>query len=1222
MKDTRTELTGQIALCTSQENGGREKLFKVISMISSGASSMVYEAYCGEQRGILKEFYPRSSATCLERDSGGQLKIISGHSVLAAETKLYLRPYELLAEYKKDSDELNTFIPVSEILYGKQDSRIPYIWNPESRVKPFDAVCREYRENIANDPHGKLTFLLKVIRQLCSCVSLMHKGGLLHRDIKPENFGIKQLGGELLDQHVTMFDVDTVCAADESGCDICSSAGYDAPELALRCPNTVYTDIYAIGAVLFHAVIVTDETLENGQRYSEELYPRLKNLTDNSAYMTACEDNSHPRFRRRITRILQKSLAAEPANRYPSCERMKRDIDSALKFLSFDEEMENLYAGEKIKRKKNSDLAFTYHLYEHPLYSDSGSISAGIIGFGAYGQKFLDKVLQMGQMYDRRLRVNIFAREASDKDIYLSDRPALTEFFSVDGADIEDSYGSIFFNCPINLDWDDPQKALRRVSSKLSECTYFFISLADTDFNRRVADAVEALVPSAHICYATVDESDDARAINVCEDLENSEIHKDIERMAFNAHMLWNRSLNVDLRTVYEDFMKPYHHDSCVAAVTAMKYRLYSIDIDMDKLSAEEAAEQFEKNVDDYDKKNLVMYEHRRWNTEKICSGWVCEKDIRHAMRNGCPKDEKNRRHICLLKSKNISIYHSIWEEPDLSKLDDLDRLSVIAHKELAEYADEIKEQSGELNKLLMDIREEIRTDKSAISAFNEWYCCIKEIWEGSKTAHKLYDSLRNAFYSALPENAEAVRMMADEFTERFDPVYRSQMRKNYKKEDRLIIDNIPFILTYSHNEHLVIPLCTGDISAHFENVSAAAIIAPERITYICRAENAADADDISAAIDYILSFTARKNMQAKLFLHVQTNAKKIPETAEKLSFGEFVNVTVSDKPYAFEGKFSLMKNSSSYCFEAADIFEKYPSFRFDRDKKRIENISGCGRFSFIGKKPHLTAEDTGLPVSRSEQPEFFEDNELIYKIYSSCPDGWRRLCRELRLLMSKNDVLGTLHINGRPHSDPLSFVLPAHCRDAVKRMISGLTEGGFIGENSRDRSLSIDSFRADIDDIYGNKAVLGRLFSMVYHIPYTYVKISGNSADIMLENLLCQGLHTDEQTEKLLFRLCEKGYISQPERSENGFSFTFGSAKIRTLLTDENAAEMAYIYHTARKNGCDDAAVLTDGSGCIITNGYKATLVYSGESRGYTGLASEVLTAAEYLDRTAAQVR
>lgn len=1216
MKDTRTELTGHITLCTSQENGSREKLFRIISKINSGASSMVYEAYCGEQRGILKEFYPRASASCFERDPDGQLRIISGQTKLAAEAKLYLEPYELLTKYKMDSDELNTFIPLSDIFYGKTDSRTLYIWSPESRVKPFDAICREYRENMGNNPHEKLEFLLKVIRQLCSCVSLMHKGGLLHRDIKPENFGIKQLGGELLDQHVTMFDVDTVCSASSDVGDVCSSEGYDAPELRIKRPNTVFTDIYAIGAVLFHAVIVTDETLEKHQRYSDEFYPHLKNLTDNSAYITACEDNSHPRFRRRITRILQKSLAAEPANRYPSCEKMKRDIDSALKFLSFDEEMENLYAGEKVKRKKNSDLSFIYHLYEHPLYSGSDNISAAIIGFGAYGQKFLDKILQMGQMCDRTLTVNVFAREESDKEIYLSDRPALTEFFSVDGADVEDSYGSIFFST-VSLDWNDPQRALRRVSSRLSECTYFFISLADTDFNRRVADAVEALVPSAHICYATVDESDDSRAINVCRDLENSAIHKDIERMAFNAHLLWNRSLNVERQTVYEDFMKPYHHDSCVAAVTAMKYRLYSIDIDMDKLSAEEAAEEFQEYVDDLDKKNLVMYEHRRWNTEKLCKGWVCEKDIRYAMRNGCPKDEKNRRHICLLKSKNISIYHSIWEEPDLTKLDDLDRLSVIAHNELLEYADEIKSQSGELNKLLMDIREEIRTDKSAINAFSEWYCCIKEIWEGSKTASKLYDSLKNAFYSALPENAESVRMAADEFTERFKPVYQSQMRKNYKKEDRLIIDNIPFILTYSHNEHLVIPLCTGDISAHFENVSAAAIIAPERITYICRAENAADAEDIFDAVSYILSFTDRKNMQARLFLHVQTDAENIPEISEKLSFGGAVNVTVSDKPYSFEGEFSLMKNSSSYFADTEDIFGKYPSFRFDRDKQRIENISGCGRFSFIGKKPHLTAEDTGLPVSRSEQPEFFEDNELIYEIYSSCPDGWRRLCRELRSLMSKNDVIGTLHISGSPRSAPMSFVLPAHCREAVKQLISVLSEGGFIGENSRDRSLSIDSFRADIDDIYGNKAVLGRLFSMVYHIPFTYVNISGNSADIMLENLICEGLQTDVQTEKLLFRLHEKGYISEPKKSENGFSFTFGSGKIRTLLTDENAAEIACVYHTARKSGCDDAAVLTDGSRCIITSGYKATLVYSGESCGYTGLASEILTAAEYLNRT-----
>lgn len=1218
MKDTRTKLTGQITLCTSQEANSREKLFTVKSMLSSGASSMVYEAYCEGQKGILKEFYPRSLASCFERAEDGQLKIISGHSRVDVEARLYLEPYELLAKHKMDSDDLNTFIPISETLYGKADSRTLYIWNPESRVKPFDVICREYREDPENCPHAKLTFLLNVIRELCSCVSLMHKSGLLHRDIKPENFGIKQRDGVLLDQYVTMFDVDTVTSADSGRGDICSSEGYDAPELKLKKPNTVFTDMYSIGAVLFHAVIVTDETLKSSQRYSEDFYPQLKRLTDNSAFITACEDNAHPRFRHRLTRILEKSLAPVPANRYPSCDRMTEDIDKALKFLSFDEKTESIYEKEKKQRKKNSDLSFLYHLYEHPLYSvcDNDEINAAIIGFGAYGQKFLDKVLQMGQMYERELTVNVFSRSTADRDVYLFHRPGLAEFFSIDGDDVEDSYGSIIFNKPIELDWDDPFKVLRRISSRLSKSNYFFISLADNDFNRRVADAIERLVPSAHICYASVNESDDKRAINVCRDMESSAIHKDIERMAFNNHLLWNRSLNIDRKTVYEDFLKPYNHDACIASVTSIKYRLYSIGIDMDTLTAEEAAAEFE-GINDYDKNNLIMYEHRRWNTEKLCDGWVCENDIRKAVRSGKPKDAENRRHICLLKSKNIRIYHSIWEEPDINKLDDLDRLSVTAHKELLEYAEEIKSRSSELNKLLMDIREEIRSDKAAIAAFSEWYCCIKEIWEGSKTAHKLYESLKSAFYCALPENAESVRLMADEFSKRFKPVYESRVRKNYKKEDRVIIDNIPFILTYSHNERLVIPLCTGDISAHFENVSAAAIIAPERITYLCNAHSISDVTDISDAMDYILSFVSRKNMQARLSLYVRADEKSIPEIREKLHFGEAVNVTVSESPYSFEGEFSLMKNSGSGCFENEGLFEKYPSFRFDRNNKRIENISGCERFSYIGKKPHLTAEDTGLPVSRSEQPEFFEDNELIYSIYSSCPDGWRTLCRELRSLTQKNDVLATLHKNGSPHSTPLSFMLPAHCRDAVKRMISDLSEGGFIGENSRERSLSIDSFRVDIDDIYGNKAAFCRLFSMVYQLPYVYVKISENSADIMLENLVCEGLQASPQTVELLLRLHENGYISLPEMSESGCSFAFGSRKIRTLLTDENAAEIAYIYHSARKNGCDDAAVLTDASRCIITNGYTATLVYSGESCGYTGLASEVLPASEYLKRT-----
>lgn len=107
---------------------------------------------------------------------------------------------------------------------------------------------------------------------------------------------------------------------------------------------------------------------------------------------------------------------------------------------------------EKLLDKQSENNALKnigFHLYDHPLYEAAGhnekDLNVLVIGFGSYGQKFLDLSLQFGQIVGKTLNVTVISEDASDKALYLDDRPELSEFFNTDSSSAKDqdeeSYG-------------------------------------------------------------------------------------------------------------------------------------------------------------------------------------------------------------------------------------------------------------------------------------------------------------------------------------------------------------------------------------------------------------------------------------------------------------------------------------------------------------------------------------------------------------------------------------------------------------------------------------------------------------------------------------------------------------------------------------------------------------------------------------------------------------
>ena len=1264
-------LRESILLC-EENNHANTKLFKIRKMINRGASAVCYEAYHQDSgRGILKEFYPYDvEGLSLNRDAEGQLFLEDEaqwtHERFREAEKKYLESYKMLLAVKQNGKEqdLDTFIPHFEIYRGcnkeGQATGSIYIWSPEPKVETFDKICDEIHKHPNKNPEQKLATVLTAIDSLTKCIKSLHFADILHRDIKPSNFGFVKRGNETLTQSISLFDVNSMCNVFEVK-DAMGNDGYWEPERSTHRANN-QTDIYSIGATLFHAIIVTKEVKDNKYLYKEEYYDSLQELVNSSKLIQASEWNSHPHLRKALTTILQRSLCAR-AYRYRNCEEMLKDIETALYYALPSEIAGKIKSGQKWvladaeakfdrNADKNSNLTIKYHLYEHPLYScvqtSATDLNVLVFGFGNYGQKFLDASLQVGQMRGRTLNVTVVSDSAIDKEVYLSDRPALGSFFNIDGGrDDKESYGNIDFE----------NRELNRINSKeiaavlksvmvdnydRKKPDYVFIALGDDKLNNSTAKACSGAVKSlglnSVISYVSEDsqfEADDENNIYpvlVNESIKNSAIHADIERMAFNSHLIWEDSLNVDYSRLRANFRKPYNHDSSVSNVLAVKYKLFDMGIDLSEVGFKEAAKKYQDEITKVSNREirneLIWIEHRRWVTEKLCLGWRTLEKL-ETCASGATKDERKKRHICILRSKPEQMLsteywsadnHSKWDsasKDELKNLDALERMSVKLHRMYVRKAKEVKKDN--LLSLVHEIRELIENDRKMFIPFQEWYLCIKDIWTGELDKVNIYQGLKNAFLDAtahLPKDRrKAICEQVKAFEAMFYPVLASVKYRDYKQEDVKLVDNLPFILTYN-DVYMVIPYTTDSTQA-FDNVASATVVNPERILYLYLAESPSDIEELKSAVPYTVSYMKKKQIKSGVeFVIGYTrgagigseedftkelkevgngkvravkmialpDVKKFPELLE-----EYLKQRADKKPV-----FAIEENGTNLysMLRLTSIYEVFASYRFSSKERKFVSTTGCDLFRYINKLPYITVSDMiSLEQSSGESssyPQFYKEYKELWKKYTDNRSTWKTLCEVLGDHCKNSDLIVSFKKkNSNDKEDDESvyqYYIPFACRKNVTDIFSVLKQNRVLEKSSDIIELTADSCQIIVKDKCGYKALYDRLFSNVYALMVpkainVYLDPKSHEVKVEFNNLQVQDVKLSSNKGAAQFALlkyfAEKGYIINLIKDGNDrVSFTYATAQIKELLTTAGKMLEIYIYHSVKELGKFDDVV------------------------------------------------
>jgi predicted Ser/Thr protein kinase len=192
---------------------------------------------------------------------------------------------------------------------GELDDGTPFIVMEYVEGVPLTEHCRE-RSAIVIER-------LRLFRSLCEAVQFAHRHAIIHRDIKPSNVLVKRDGSvRLLDFGIAKQLDGEDAAPNQTGL---MTPEYAAPEQLRGEPVGVYTDVYALGVVLYE-LLAGRRPFERVRLESDELTPP-SSVGASSASRAAWAD---------LDVLVATALEADPHRRYRSVEALNRDIDNFL----------------------------------------------------------------------------------------------------------------------------------------------------------------------------------------------------------------------------------------------------------------------------------------------------------------------------------------------------------------------------------------------------------------------------------------------------------------------------------------------------------------------------------------------------------------------------------------------------------------------------------------------------------------------------------------------------------------------------------------------------------------------------------------------------------------------------------------------------------------------------------------------------------------------------
>lgn len=470
---------------------------------------------------------------------------------------------------------------------------------------------------------------------------------------------------------------------------------------------------------------------------------------------------------------------------------------------------------------------------------------------------------------------------------------------------------------------------------------------------------------------------------------------------------------------------------------------------------------------------------------------------------------------------------------------------------------------------------------------------------------------------------------------------------RDWKQDDVAMIDNIPFVLTYSENAYMIVPYVIGDNTAVFGNVAAPTIVNPARVLYLYMIENKYDVIALKDTLPYVVEYMQKKKLKSKIeivLLYHRTIGSAVPSNLDEDIFTignkrilhpikHIVYDSIEDLPTAVseylahrsKGKslFAMEKNISrlSSMLQVSGVYNGFANYQFDSQNAKFYSLHGCDAFGYIKKTAYISVSDmVSFKLSSSEssnQPEFFLEYKDLWKKYAEKSGTWKALCDALSEHSVKYDVIATF--KKLPPREKLSiaeeyrYTLPFECCNNVMKVMDYLKSHGVLEVNSFVSGYTTNSCEIRIVDKCGYKKEYDRLFANVYALmAENAISINLNTRThditVLFNNLIVSGVQLagsrSIELQALLEYFNQEGYIINLTKNVEGqFNFTYATLQIKELLTTAGKILEVYTYHKAKETGRFDDIVssyelewedtpVKNEFDCILTKGFRTLFV------------------------------
>lgn len=705
---------------------------------------------------------------------------------------------------------------------------------------------------------------------------------------------------------------------------------------------------------------------------------------------------------------------------------------------------------------EKNEANIRYLLYKHPLYETVSQKCDQpwrivIAGFSQSAICFIRQALCLAVINAAGADFRILMTESQRKDAerFLAACPALGTFFKLNGspASIRHAYGRIDFIYGARL------SALLTNTLKERAADYIYLSAGTEQATLNLAVQCSGQSPEALIA-ADCQQKTDSR-LKGCPHLVIAPSSQDpdpecraylrqIEQIARNLHWIW-ADPNAPYAKTERDFMREDNHSSSTASACSVQYKLYCIfHADMRALSAGAAADLFSSKITDEETGVLNLdkiswAEHRRWCAEKILLGYQQWNDYKQAAElrtthietpqklHLCLRERLSDTEIELLGGKKLHDFQpEAWDSlnPDAFP-DEIDKMSLQYHAAFQRLLkDAVGTDKNDFPFLYQDIYRQIADKPRAVIAYHNWRMCIRRI-------------LRNGDPNAIILYADAKHELAPYVTEgllnRIDDNVKSAMkafkRTDYHYIDTMFTENIPHILTYSHDITLFIPISSAscditDPTAVFHNISAVFALDPAEAHCLIHLQSKQEWEEqVLPFLRRINQFFNYKEYRTSISVHLFCPSGMIRKSALKDELNRLLLRThcANTFPEAVCAAKKLLKRQKNYAVQyrkncalsgalAADP-ESIPHFIFDSASQIFSAMhtehtpEDVRMFDYIRKKalrPLLISDIgvlSGAKTKPAVQPRYELYTEDLIRYYQHHITLWKTCCN----LLSEN---------------------------------------------------------------------------------------------------------------------------------------------------------------------------------------------------------------------------